>query len=229
MAKKAECDIPVMNDAGAGPDVDLSLTTREIDRMIRAEHIDVTALGEEPFDSPLGTASGAGVIFGATGGVMDAALRSAYYLVTGKNPNADAFHAVRGMDNGTWKEAQFTIPGAGVVKVAVVSSLGRTRKLMEALRKGEVEYDFVEVMACPGGCAGGGGQPIHDGEELAEYRGDALWAIDKSEKVRFSHENPDVQELYTSYLEKPCGELSHHLLHTDHHAWEMPQAPARKR
>ena len=115
------------------------------------------------------------MIFGATGGVMDAALRSAYYLITGRNPNADTFRAVRGMDNGTWKEASFNIPGAGVVKVAVVSSLGRTRKLMEALRRGDVQYDFVEVMACPGGCAGGGGQPIVDGKEMAEYRGGALW------------------------------------------------------
>ena len=229
LAKKEECSLPPMRDACGDPDVDVVLTTREFVRMVRSDYIQLDCLEEADFDTPLGTGTGAAVIFGATGGVMDAALRSAYYLVTGKNPNADAFHAVRGMDNGTWKEAQFTIPGAGVVKVAVVSSLGRTRKLMEALRKGEVEYDFVEVMACPGGCAGGGGQPIHDGEELAEYRGDALWAIDKSEKVRFSHENPDVQELYTSYLEKPCGELSHHLLHTDHHAWEMPQAPARKR
>ena len=131
------------------------------------------------------------------------------------------------MDNGTWKEASFNIPGAGVVRVAVVSSLGRTRKLMDALRRGDVQYDFVEVMACPGGCAGGGGQPIVDGVEMAEYRGGALWDADKAEKVRFSHENEDIRTLYRDYLEKPCGERSHHLLHTDHHAWEMPQAPSR--
>ena len=158
---------------------------------------------------------------------MDAALRSAYYLVTGRNPDADAFRAVRGMDNGTWKDASFNIPGAGVVRVAVVSSLGRTRRLLEAIRRGEAEYDFVEVMACPGGCAGGGGQPIVDGVEMAEYRGDALWGLDKQEKIRFSHENGDVQTLYRDYLEKPCGHRSHHLLHTDHHAWEMPPAPPR--
>ena len=226
MAKKQEADLPTMNDAGAGQDVDLSLTVREITRMIRAEHIDVAALTDEPFDSPLGTGSGAGVIFGATGGVMEAALRSAYYLVTGENPQPDAFRSVRGLDG--WKEAEFDIAG-NTLRVAVVSGLGNTRKLIRTLRRGQVQYDFVEVMACPGGCAGGGGQPIKDGCELAEYRGDALWAIDKGEKVRFSHENPDVQELYASYLEKPCGELSHHLLHTDHHAWTMPQAPARKK
>lgn len=228
LAKKEECALPPMNDACGDPDVDVVLTTREFTRMIRSDHIQLDCLEEADFDHPLGTSTGAAVIFGATGGVMDAALRSAYFLVTGKNPDADTFHAVRGMDNDTWKEAKFTIPGAGVVRVAVVSSLGRTRKLMEALRKGEVEYDFVEVMACPGGCAGGGGQPIVDGKEMAEYRGGALWAMDKSEKIRFSHENPDIQTLYKDYLEQPCSHTAHHLLHTDHHAWKMPKAPERK-
>src|SRR5699024_5336188 len=128
---------------------------REFVRLLRSDNILVEDLGEADFDSPLGTGTGAAVVFGATGGVMDAALRSAYFLVTGKNPDADAFRAVRGMDNGTWKEAAFDIPGAGTVRVAVVSSLGRTRKLTEAIRRGDVQYDFVEVMACPGGCAGG--------------------------------------------------------------------------
>ena len=100
---------------------------------------------------------------------------------------------------------------------------------MEAIRRGDVSYDFVEVMACPGGCAGGGGQPIVDGEELAEYRGDALGDMDKQEKSRFSHENSDVQTLYREYMEKPCGERAHHLLHTDHSAWQMPPAPVRKK
>jgi len=225
LAKKAEAALEPLRDACGDPDVDIVLTTREFVRMVRSDHILIENLEEEPFDSPLGTSTGAAVIFGATGGVMDAALRSAYYLITGRNPNADTFRAVRGMDNGTWKEAVFNIPGAGVVRVAVVSSLGRTRKLMEAIRRGDAEYDFVEVMACPGGCAGGGGQPIVDGVEMAEYRGGALWAMDKAEKIRFSHENSDVQALYRDYLEKPCGKAAHHLLHTDHHAWEMPKAP----
>ena len=227
LAKKEEAALEPMRDACGDPDVDIVLTTREFVRMLRSDHIMVDTLEESPFDSPLGSSTGAAVIFGATGGVMDAALRSAYYLITGRNPNADTFRAVRGMDNGTWKEATFNIPGAGVVRVAVVSSLGRTRKLMEAIRRGDVEYDFVEVMACPGGCAGGGGQPIVDGVEMAEYRGGALWNLDKNEKVRFSHENEDIRTLYRDYLEKPCGERSHHLLHTDHHAWEMPKAPSR--
>ena len=221
-AKKAERAIPNLNDACGDPDVDVVLTTREVVRMFRGEQIDPATMPETPFDSPLGTGTGAAVIFGATGGVMDAALRSAYYLVTGKNPDADAFKAVRGMDG--WKEARFSIPGAGEVKVAIASGLGNTRKLMNALRAGEVSYDFVEIMACPGGCAGGGGQPIHDGREMAEYRGDILWGLDKDAKIRFSHENPDVAALYREYLEKPLGEKSHHLLHTDITEWELTDA-----
>ena len=219
-AKKAECALPTMKDEQGDPDVDVVLTTREIVRMLRGEQINPAVLPETPFDSPLGTGTGAAVVFGATGGVMDAALRSAYYLITGKEPKPDAFSAVRGMDS--WKEAVFTIPGAGNVRVAVVSGLGNTRKLMHAIDEGDVDYDFVEVMACPGGCAGGGGQPIHDGQELAAYRGDILWSIDKSAKVRFSHRNKDVQALYREFLKAPLGEKSHHLLHTDHNGWKMP-------
>lgn len=219
-AKKAECALPTMKDDQGDPDVDVVLTTREIVRMFRGEQINPAVLPETEFDSPLGSGTGAAVVFGATGGVMDAALRSAYYLVTGKNPDPDAFTAVRGM-NG-WKEATFAIPGAGDVRVAVVSGLGNTRKLMTAIDEGQVTYDFVEVMACPGGCAGGGGQPIHDEEEPAAYRGDVLWSIDKNMAVRFSHENKDVQTLYREYLKAPLGEKSHHLLHTDHHGWQMP-------
>ena len=194
LAKKAEAALEPLRDACGDPDVDVVLTTRELIRMVRADKIVLEDLPEEEFDSPLGTSTGAAVVFGATGGVMDAALRSAYFLITGRNPNADTFRAVRGMDHDGWK----------------------------------VQYDFVEVMACPGGCAGGGGQPIVDGVELAEYRGGALWDMDKNEKVRFSHENTDIQTLYRDYLEKPCGERAHHLLHTDHDAWQMPPAPARE-
>ena len=219
-AKKAEAALPNLNDACGEADVDVVLTTREIVRMFRGEQINPAVLDETPFDSPLGTGTGAAVIFGATGGVMDAALRSAYYLITGENPDPDAFTAVRGMDG--WKEAVFSIPGAGDVRVAVVSGLGNTRKLMNALDEGMVDYDFVEVMACPGGCAGGGGQPIHDGVEMAECRGEVLWNLDKNDKLRFSHENSDVLALYHEYLKEPLSERAHHLLHTDHHGWKMP-------
>ena len=223
ISKKSECRLPTMRDACGDPDVDVVLTTRELARMLRSEHILPQDLPEEAFDSPLGSGTGAAVIFGATGGVMDAALRSAYYLITGKNPDPDAFTQVRGIR--PWKEAAFTIPGAGEVRVAVVSGLGNTRQLMEALEKGQVSYDFVEVMACPGGCAGGGGQPIHEGAELAGQRGDLLWQLDAASGIRFSHENPEIQALYRDYLGKPLGKRSHHLLHTDHDAWEMPTAP----
>ena len=221
-AKKAESELPTMNDACGDPDVDVVLTTREMDRLFRSDCIVPADLGEEKFDSPLGSGTGAAVIFGATGGVMDAALRSAYFLVTGTNPDADAFSAVRG--GKPWREATFTIPGAGEVRVAVVSGLANVRALMDAVDAGSVDYDFVEVMACPGGCAGGGGQPIHCNEELAASRGALLWKMDAKSKIRYSHENPDIQALYRTYLKAPLGEKSHHLLHTDHAAWKTPNA-----
>ena len=219
LAKKQECAYPTMNDAGAGQDVDVVLTTREMDRLFRAEQILPELLPEEEFDQPLGTASGAGVIFGATGGVMEAALRTASWLATGKNPDPDAFAAVRGMEG--WKEASFELAGR-TLHVAVAHGLGNARKLVEAVRKGEVSYDFVEVMACPGGCAGGGGQPIHDGVELADVRGQVLYQLDQKNPLRFSHENPSIRECYRNYLGKPLSEKAHHLLHTDHHGWKMP-------
>jgi len=217
-AKKAESELPTMQTIFGDRDVDVVLTTREMCRLFRSDCIIPDELEEAAFDSPLGSGTGAAVIFGATGGVMDAALRSAYYLATGKNPDPDAFAEVRG--SKPWREATFHIPGAGDVRVAVVSGLANTRKLMEAVDSGAADYDFVEVMACPGGCAGGGGQPIHEGKELAASRGNQLWRMDARSDIRFSHENPDIQTLYRTYLKKPLGELSHHLLHTDHSAWD---------
>lgn len=219
VAKKHECAIPCMDDAGAGPDVDVSITVREVDRLIKASHIDPARLEDEEFDSPLGVGSGAGVIFGATGGVMEAALRSAYFLVTGKNPDPDAFADVRGLDG--WKEATFDLAGTPL-HVAVASGLGNAKKLLDALKAGEVSYDFVEIMACPGGCAGGGGQPIHDGKEMAGERGQVLYGLDEISDIRFSHENPSVLACYDEYLTAPLSEKAHKLLHTDHHAWSMP-------
>ncbi len=213
-AKKAEKDLPGMNSACGDPDVDVVLTTREMTRLFRLDMLVPTELEEKEFDSPLGTGTGAAVIFGATGGVMDAALRSAYYLVTGQNPDPDSFYEVRGCK--PWKEATFSIPGAGTVKVAVVSGLANTRALMEAIDNKEVDYHFVEVMACPGGCAGGGGQPIHEGKEMAAVRGDKLWNLDARAAIRFSHENPDVLDLYKDYLGKPNSHRAHELLHVDH-------------
>ena len=150
---------------------------------------------------------------------MEAALRTAYNLVTGKNPDADAFYEVRGFEG--IKEAKFSVAGTEVA-VAVASGLGNARKLMDAIDRGEVRYDFVEIMACPGGCAGGGGQPIHDGEELAEVRSERLRFNDQNSAIRFSHENPSIIDCYKHFLKKPCSHLSHELLHTDHEAWQMP-------
>jgi len=218
IAKKYECGVSVLDDAGYGPDVDVVLTTRELSRMIRAEHIVVDDLPEEEFDLPLGIGSGAGVIFGATGGVMEAALRTAYFVVNGKNPDPDLFQDVRGVDG--WKEATVNL-GGNVVKAAIASGLGNARKLMNAVKKGDVDYHFVEIMACPGGCAGGGGQPIHDGEELAEERGKYLYGLDQIDNLRFSHENPSVLACYEEFFGEPLSEKAHHLLHTDHSEWEL--------
>ena len=219
LAKKHECALPTMQSAGAGPDVDVVLTVRELDRLFRSEFIDVSKLAEEPFDKPLGIGTGAGEIFGATGGVMEAALRSAYFLVLGKNPDPDAFAEVRGLDG--WKEATFDLEGTSV-RVAVASGLGNTEKLLAALAAGEVAYDFVEIMACPGGCIGGGGQPISELLDFRQQRSDVLYGLDKRNVYRFSHENPSVTKIYEEFLKEPLSEKSHHLLHTNHKDWEMP-------
>ena len=150
---------------------------------------------------------------------MEAALRTAYAVLEGHNPDPDAFQAVRGTDGR--KEISATIGGVPV-RACVASGLANARAVVEDIRAGRAQYDFVEIMACPGGCAGGGGQPIHDGVELAEKRGSVLWNIDKAAPSRFSHENPEVHELYREFMKKPLSDVSHHLLHTDHQAWKMP-------
>ena len=224
VAKKGERNMELFYKEYAGNDIDAVLTTRELTRMIRSSHISPSTLVDRECDPLMKEGSGAGVIFGATGGVMEAALRSAHYLVTGKNPEPDAFKIVRSPSFETGViEAEVQL-GSATVKAAVVSGLGNTRKLLEAIEHGEVHYDFVEVMACPGGCVGGGGQPIHDGEELAHERSENLYFLDANAPLRFSHENPDVLKLYADYMEKPLSHKSHMLLHTDHNAWEMPKA-----
>lgn len=218
LSKKYEKGVPQVDDAGHGKDVDLVLTTREMDRLIRADNIQAHDLKEEEFDEIFGEGSGAGVIFGATGGVMEAALRSAYFLITGENPEVDSFKSVRGVDG--WKEATFEIKGMKV-KVAVASGLGNTGKLMEAIKRGEVDYDFVEIMACPGGCVGGGGQPVKDGYEFAEARGEILYGLDKFSNLRFSHENSAVQLTYEEFLGEPNSHRAHQLLHTNLEDWDL--------
>lgn len=217
VAKKYEAAVEEMVRE-TEPDVDAVLTVRELGRLIRLMHVNVAALDETPFDDPMNEGSGAAVIFGATGGVMEAALRSAYFLVNGTNPDPDAFVEVRGLDS--WKEKSFDL-GGREVRVAVASGLANAEKLLAAIDAGEVEYDFVEVMACPGGCAGGGGQPIHEAREMAGDRGQTLYALDRKRPTRFSHENPNVTTCYEEFLGEPLSHKAHELLHTDQEQWTL--------
>ena len=218
VAKKGEREMELYYEEYAGHDVDAVITTRELVKMIRSAHIKPEGLRDIESDSPMQGGTGAGVIFGATGGVMEAALRTAYYLIKGKNAPADAFRAVRSLGFNAHdgvQEAEFKIDDI-VVRTAAVSGLGNTRNLLDKIERGEVQYDFVEVMACPGGCVGGGGQPIHDGEERAFDRGRQLYYLDANAKLRYSHENQDVVTMYETYFEKPNSHKAHMLLHTDH-------------
>lgn len=218
---------------GMGNDIDYVLTTRELVRLLRSERVNVATLKDMPFDSPIGSGTGAGVIFGATGGVMEAALRTAHKAITGKEAVPDAFKYVRAdVDNypdassnngikdgevftGQKKAAEFSI-GDAVVRTCTVSGLGNARKLIENILAGREEYDFVEIMACPGGCVAGGGQPIHDNEEWGQRRSAKLYALDGIRTIRRSHENPDVIKVYEEFLGKPLSEKSEELLHVKH-------------
>ena len=218
VAKKGEREMELFYGEYAGYDIDAVITTRELVKMIRSAHIRPDTLEDRASDRPMQQGSGAGVIFGVTGGVMEAALRSAYYLLKKENPPADAFKAVRSPEfqaNDGVIEAEFAIDDVKV-RTAVVSGLGNTRRLLNRIERGEVHYDFVEVMACPGGCVGGGGQPIHDGEELAFERGQNLYYLDEGAQLRFSHENEDILAMYEEYFEKPMSHKAHMLLHTEH-------------
>jgi len=220
IAKKEECDIPSINSSGAEKDVDLAITTRELVRMLQLLQVDVRSLPEEDFDSPLGLGSGAAVIFGYTGGVAEAVLRTCYYWVNGKNPEIGELPTPILRDH--WKEITIEL-GGHHLKLAVVSGLDNTDKLMQSILAGKVNYDLVEVMACPGGCAGGGGQPIHLDTALTLERSDKLRTLDANNQIRFSHENPEIQALYRDFLTQPNSPLAHHLLHTDHSLWDMPE------
>jgi iron-only hydrogenase group A len=210
-AKKFECTRPEMNDSGY-QDVDYVLTTRELARMIREAGIDFPALPEETYDNPLGEYTGAATIFGATGGVAEAALRTVYEILTGKTLENVDFGAVRGLEGS--KEAVIPIEGVGDVKVAVAHGLGNARKLLERIKAGEAEYHFIEIMACPGGCVAGGGQPIPVNNEKRRLRAEALYCEDKGLKHRKSHENPAIKQIYAEFLGEPLGHKSHKLLHT---------------
>lgn len=217
-AKKFERQRPELRDSGFA-DVDAVLTTRELASMIKEAGINFRALADEEYDLSMGLSTGAGLIFGATGGVMEAALRTVYEVVTGKTLENLDFKMVRGLDGV--KEASVELPPLGTVKVAVAHGLGNARKILDKVKAGEAEYHFIEIMACPGGCVGGGGQPLVSGSKRIELeddyltlRANAIYEEDKGMPMRKSHENPAVKELYETYLVKPLGEKSHHLLHT---------------
>ena len=214
-AKKFE--IGREDQAAAGvADVDIALTTRELARLIRMAGIDFNSLPDEKFDAPLGISTGAGVIFGATGGVMEAALRTAVFALTGKNPEKLDFTDVRGTDG--WKEASYTVAGV-TINVAVASGLKNAANLLDAVKSGEKKYHFIEIMCCPGGCVNGGGQPIVDGNtrmkiDVRAKRASVLYNIDANMPLRMSHENPAIKELYDTFLGEPNSHKAHELLHT---------------
>lgn len=223
-AKKFEANRPELGHDGMA-DVDYVLTTRELARMIKEAGIDFVNLPDEDFDSLMGESTGAAVIFGATGGVMEAALRTAYEVITGKTLEDVNFTAVRGMDG--IKEASVKI-GDLDVNVAVASSTGKASELLEMVKKGEKNYTFIEIMGCPGGCVNGGGQPIVSSQirnwtDIRPLRAKALYDEDASKKLRKSHENPEIKQIYEEYLGKPNGHKSHELLHTTYEKRELYQ------
>ena len=223
-AKKFEANRPELGHDGMA-DVDYVLTTRELARMIKEAGIDFVNLPDEDFDSLMGESTGAAVIFGATGGVMEAALRTAYEVITGKTLEDVNFTAVRGMDG--IKEASVKI-GDLDVNVAVASSTGKASELLEMVKKGEKNYTFIEMMGCPGGCVNGGGQPIVSSQirnwtDIRPLRAKALYDEDASKKLRKSHENPEIKQIYEEYLGKPNGHKSHELLHTTYEKRELYQ------
>ncbi|MGI6488217.1 MAG: NADH-dependent [FeFe] hydrogenase, group A6 [Syntrophothermaceae bacterium] len=209
-AKKFEASRPEMNDSGYR-DVDLVLTTREVGRLFRMAGIDFSRLAPSNFDSWMGAYTGAAVIFGATGGVMEAALRTVYEVVTGKTLEDVNFTFARGMEG--IKEAEIDMDGT-VVKVAIGHGLANARKLMEQVRAGESPYHFIEIMACPGGCIGGGGQPITKSNAKRAERIQAIYEEDAGLPLRKSHDNPEVKAIYADFLTEPLGDKSHELLHT---------------
>ena len=212
VAKKYECERDEFKVNG-DPDVNYSITTRELARLIKICNIDFNSLPEAEFDSPLGASTGAAVIFGATGGVMEAALRTAVEILTGTTLPKIDFEEVRGLDG--IREAVVPIPGVADLKVAVAYGLKNARTIMEQIKAGNCPYHFVEVMACPGGCIDGAGQPYHHGDaSIVKARHAAIYEADRNMPIRKSHENPEIISIYKEFYGEPCSEKSHHLLHT---------------
>ncbi len=200
------------------------LTTRELARMIKEGGIDFVNLEDEEYDAPMGEYTGAATIFGATGGVMEAALRTVYAVVTGENLPSLDITPVRGLEGV--KEATVKVGALGDVKFAVAHGLSNARKVMDKIRDGSADYAFIEVMCCPGGCIAGGGEPIPTNNEIRTLRSAALYRDDgKVQKLRQSHENPSITKIYDKFLKEPLGHKSHELLHTKYkqRGTELPQ------
>jgi NADH-quinone oxidoreductase subunit G len=211
LAKKYEAARPELTQNEA-PDVDTVITTRELAQMLKEANIDLMTLDDEEFDNPLGESTGAAVIFGTTGGVIEAALRTAYEWLTNETLEKVEFNDLRGFEG--IKEATVNINGTDI-KIAVAHGLGNARKLLEDIRAGKAEYHAIEIMACPGGCIGGGGQPYHHGDmEILRKRMEGIYKEDESKVIRKSHENPYIKKLYEEFLGEPYGEKAHELLHT---------------
>jgi NADP-reducing hydrogenase subunit HndD len=213
LAKKYESQRPEFAVDG-NPDVDFSISTRELAHFIRQANIDFNNLPDMDFDRPLGESSGAAVIFGNTGGVIEAAVRTAYELYTGKKLNRLDFTELRGMEG----VRQATIDFDGLpLNIGIASGLGNARKLLDDFKNGKSKFHAIEVMACPGGCIGGGGQPLHHGDSsILKARAAAIYREDKNKPIRLSHENPYIIKLYEEFLGEPNGEKAHHLLHTNY-------------
>lgn len=211
LAKKYEATRDEFKVNG-NPDVDYSISTRELAAWIKLANIDFASLEEEPYDPLLGASTGAAVIFGTTGGVIEAAVRTAYELHTGKKCPKIDFEELRGLEYV--RSATIDFDGLPI-KIGVAHGLGNARRLLEEVRAGKCEYHAIEIMACPGGCIDGGGQPLHHGDNsIIEARWKAIYEDDKNQPIRKSHENPEIIQLYKEFLGEPCGEKSHHLLHT---------------
>jgi NADP-reducing hydrogenase subunit HndD len=211
LAKKYECQRDEFSVDG-NPDVDFSISTRELASFIKQANIDIKNLHDEEFDSPLGESTGAGVIFGNTGGVIEAACRTAYELYTGKKLERIEFTELRGMEGV--RSATLDFDGLPL-NIGIAHGLGNARKLLNDVRSGKSQFHAIEVMACPGGCIGGGGQPLHHGNsEIIKARAAAIYTEDRKKPLRKSHENPFIIKLYDEFLGKPGSEKAHHLLHT---------------
>lgn len=219
IAKKYEAGVPQLSSE-AGQDVDAVITTREFDRMLRMFNVNCAALAESDFDDPLGTSTGAGTIFGRTGGVMEAALRSAAFFLTGEKPDFETCDTTAATPEKPWVDKTLEIAGMKL-HIAIASGLDNTAKLLDALDAGEAIYDFVEIMACPGGCVGGGGQPIAFNCELARERAGVLNSLDGADVLRYSHENPDIKTLYERLYDHPLSQKAEELLHTNQAEWDI--------